>query len=45
MRGNREADGQPNADGEVAEVIDGVGGEEQKRVRQYVVSKVGPREE
>lgn len=30
-------------DGQVPEEIDGVGGEEQKRVRAYVVSKVGPR--
>jgi 26S proteasome non-ATPase regulatory subunit 10 len=36
---------QPNVDGQVAEEIEGVGGEEQKRVRQFVVSKVGPRDQ
>ncbi|RSH78804.1 uncharacterized protein EHS24_001713 [Apiotrichum porosum] len=35
----------PNVDNEVPEEIDGVGGEEQKRVRQYIVSRVGPRDE
>ncbi|KAK4688032.1 26S proteasome non-ATPase regulatory subunit 10, partial [Tremellales sp. Uapishka_1] len=34
----------PNVDGEVAEDIEGVGGQEQKNVRAYIVSKVGPRE-
>ncbi|KAK1926194.1 putative proteolysis and peptidolysis-related protein [Papiliotrema laurentii] len=34
-----------NSEGQVPEEIDGVGGEEQKRVRQYIVSRVGPRRE
>ncbi|KAI5452291.1 putative ankyrin-repeat protein [Naganishia albida] len=34
-----------NSENQVPEEIDGVGGEEQKRVRQYVVSRVGPRDE
>ncbi|WVR03446.1 hypothetical protein IAU60_000437 [Kwoniella sp. DSM 27419] len=34
-----------NSDGQVPEEIDGVGGQEQKNVRGYVVSKVGPRRE
>ena len=37
--------GQINADGEVPEEIGGVGGNEQKNVRAFVVSKVGPRRE
>ncbi|OCF41718.1 26S proteasome non-ATPase regulatory subunit 10 [Kwoniella heveanensis CBS 569] len=32
-----------NSEGQVPEEIDGVGGQEQKNVRAYVVSKVGPR--
>ncbi|BEI80117.1 hypothetical protein CcaverHIS002_0106460 [Cutaneotrichosporon cavernicola] len=32
----------PNSEGQVAEEIDGVGGEEQRRVRQYVVSRCDP---
>lgn len=35
---------QTNVDGEVPEEIDGVGGQEQKNVRAYVVSKVGIRD-
>ncbi|KAJ9101521.1 hypothetical protein QFC20_005214 [Naganishia adeliensis] len=34
-----------NSENQVPEEIDGVGGEEQKKVRQYVVSRVGPRDE
>ncbi|KAJ9110465.1 hypothetical protein QFC19_001591 [Naganishia cerealis] len=33
-----------NSENQVPEEIDGVGGQEQKKVRQYVVSRVGPRE-
>ena len=36
---------QTNADGEVPEEIEGVGGNEQKSVRAFVISKVGPRRE
>lgn len=35
---------QTNVEGQVPEEIDGVGGQEQKNVRAFVVSKVGPRE-
>jgi 26S proteasome non-ATPase regulatory subunit 10 len=35
---------QQNSENQVPEEIDGVGGNEQKKVRQYVVSRVGPRE-
>jgi 26S proteasome non-ATPase regulatory subunit 10 len=38
------SDKQENSENQVAEEIDGVGGEEQRRVRQYVVSRVGPRD-
>lgn len=41
----QSADAQPNSEGQTAEEIDGVGGEEQRRVRQYVVSRVGPRDD
>ncbi|WVW81726.1 hypothetical protein I302_103722 [Kwoniella bestiolae CBS 10118] len=34
-----------NSEGQVPEEIEGVGGQEQKNVRSYVVSKVGPRRE
>lgn len=34
-----------NAESQYPEDIEGVGGEEQKRVRQYVISRVGPRDE
>lgn len=34
---------QTNVDGEAPEEIEGVGGQEQKRVREYVASRVGPR--
>ena len=40
-----ETDRQTNVDGEAPEDIEGVGQEEQKRIRQYIVSKVGPRRE
>jgi 26S proteasome non-ATPase regulatory subunit 10 len=36
---------QQNSENQVPEEIDGVGGEEQKKVRSYVVSRVGPRDE
>lgn len=39
------ANGQTNVEGEAPEDIDGVGGQEQKNVKAYVVSKVGPRRE
>lgn len=35
---------QSNSEGQVPEEIDGVGGQEQKNVRAYIVSKVGPRD-
>lgn len=35
---------QANLDSQTPEEIDGVGGEEQKRVRAFVVSAVGPRD-
>jgi 26S proteasome non-ATPase regulatory subunit 10 len=34
---------QTNSDGQTPEEIDGVGEREQKKVRDYVVSRVGPR--
>lgn len=34
-----------NLDSQVPEEIDGVGGQEQKNVRAFVVSKVGPRDD
>ncbi|WWC97125.1 hypothetical protein V866_004003 [Kwoniella sp. B9012] len=34
-----------NSEGQVPEEIEGVGGQEQKNVRNYVISKVGPRRE
>lgn len=34
---------QTNSDGQTPEEIDGVGEREQKKVREYVVSRVGPR--
>lgn len=34
-----------NSEGQVAEEIEGVGGQEQKKVREYVASKVGRRTE
>jgi 26S proteasome non-ATPase regulatory subunit 10 len=39
------ANGQTNVEGEAPEDIDGVGGQEQKNVKAYIVSKVGPRRE